>query len=97
MYRVFVLAEIVFDIRESFLWYEKQQNGLEKEFKKDINTAFSYISKEPYLIQKRYRNIHIYFMKVFSYGIHYVIERNDIRIIAVFHTSKSSRSWSRYF
>ncbi|MDO5970033.1 type II toxin-antitoxin system RelE/ParE family toxin [Flavivirga aquimarina] len=94
-YTVLVSDEAIFDITEASFWYESQKTGLSKKFQKDIKRGIDYISKQPETLQKRYGNVHIYFTNVFPFGIHYIIDKNTIKVIAVFHTSKDPKNWSK--
>ena len=45
--------------------------------------------------QKKYKDIKIRFISRFPYGIHYTYNDNKIIVIAVFHTSRSPKNWSK--
>ena len=76
-------------------WYEMQQKGLGKRFLNEIKEAFETICENPVGYQIRYNDCRIYFTKVFPYGIHYqyIVEKNEVRIKAVFHTSQNPQLW----
>lgn len=71
-----------------------KKKGLSKKFQKDIRIGLEYLSKEPQTLQKRYKNVRIYFTKVFSFGIHFIIDSDTVKVIGVFHTSKAPKDWS---
>jgi plasmid stabilization system protein ParE len=83
------------DLSDASKWYELAQKGLGKRFLKEAKEAIDTISKNPLIYQIRYDEIRIYFTKIFSYGIHYrhVASKNEIHIIAIFHTSRNSDIW----
>jgi len=83
------------DIKEAFLWYENQKDGLGALFEKYILDAFDSITGNPLKTQIRYSNTRIFFLKKFPFGIHFNVDKGEkhILIIAVFHTSRNSESW----
>ena len=85
------------DLSDASKWYEKQQKGLGKRFLNEMKEAFELICQTPENFQIRYDDYRIYFTKVFPYGIHYqyIIDKNEIHIKAVFHTSRSPQIWEQ--
>ena len=92
-YNVIVSDEALFDITETSFWYDGKEHGLAKKIQQEIKNSIAYLSKEPQTLQKRYKNVYIYFIKVFPYGIHYIIDKNTVKVIGVFHTSKNPKNW----
>jgi len=85
------------DLSDASKWYEKQQKGLGKRFLNEIKESFDIICKNPVGFQIRYDNYRIFFTKTFPYGIHYqyIIDRNEIHIKAIFHTSLNPENWEQ--
>ena len=85
------------DLSEASKWYENQQKGLGKRFLNEMKEAFDIICKNPKGFQIRYDDYRIYFTKIFPYGIHYqyIADKNEIRIKAIFHTSRNPLIWER--
>lgn len=81
------------DIRETFLWYEEQKEKLGFRFKKEIYSKIETIIKNPSIIQIRYNQIRVIFLKTFPYGIHFNVSGSEIMILAVFHTSMNPKRW----
>jgi len=82
------------DILDAYSWYESRKEGLGKDFELCLETGLTHIQQEPLLFQKRYKNLRIHFIKRFPYGIHYLIEKDTIKVFGVFHMSISPRNWS---
>jgi len=83
------------DLSDASKWYEMQQKGLGKRFLNEIKEAFDAICRNPAGCQVRYDDCRIYFTKIFPYGIHYqyIDARNEVRIKAVFHSSRNPQIW----
>jgi plasmid stabilization system protein ParE len=83
------------DISEAYLWYEDQKENLGSIFEVQFQRAVKSIRNNPFKTQIRYGNIRVYFLQKFPFGIHFEIKENDIRILAVFQTSRDSEKWER--
>jgi len=93
MYQLLISDESRLDILDAFSWYESRRVGLGKDFQLCLEAGLNQIQRDPLLFQKRYKNLHIYFITRFPYGIHYLIEENTIKVLGIFHTSKNPQSW----
>ncbi len=92
-YTVLLSQEAEWDIYESFHWYEMQKSSLGDSFEKAINDGLNAISQNPNICQLKYKKLRIFFTKDFPFGIHYFIDKKELKVIAVFHTSKDPSSW----
>jgi hypothetical protein len=93
MYQLLISDESRLDILETFSWYEHHRIGLGKDFELCLEAGLNKIQRDPLLFQKRYRNLRIYFIDRFPHGIHYLIEKDTIKVFGIFHTSRNPRSW----
>ncbi|MGL5111915.1 MAG: type II toxin-antitoxin system RelE/ParE family toxin [Flavobacterium sp.] len=87
--------EALFDIEAAVLWYEEQRAGLSYDFELCLEAGIDAILRNPEAFQKKYKDIKIRFISRFPYGIHYKYKENQIIVLAVFHTSRSSKNWSK--
>jgi len=83
------------DIREAFLWYEEQLPNLGTRFEEHISSAMLKILENPLKFQVRHDRVHICFLKKFPYGIHFVLNEDEILIVSVFHTSRNPKRWKQ--
>jgi toxin ParE1/3/4 len=58
-----------------------------------LEAGLDQIQGDPSLFQKRYKNLRIYFIDRFPYGIHYLIEDDVIKVFGIFHTSRNPITW----
>jgi len=93
MYQLLISDESRLDILDAFSWYESRRPGLGKDFELCLEAGLSQLKRDPLLFQKRYKNLRIYFIDRFPYGIHYLIEADTIKVLAVFHTSRNPQRW----
>jgi toxin ParE1/3/4 len=94
MYQLLISDESRLDILDAFAWYESRRTGLGKDFELCLDAGLNQIQRDPLLFQKRYKSIHIYFIDRFPYGIHYLIEKDEIKVFGIFHTSKNPKKWT---
>lgn len=95
MNKIHFIKEALFDIEAVVLWYEEQRIGLSYDFELCLEAGIDEVLRNPEAFQKRYRNIKIRFISRFPYGIHYITENTEIKVIGVFHTSRSPKNWSK--
>ncbi|KOS07987.1 hypothetical protein AM493_19465 [Flavobacterium akiainvivens] len=83
------------DIRQALKWYEDKQKGLGRRFVDTIRQEFDFIKNNPDSYQIRYKNVHTAVVSVFPYLIHYALDlnKNQITILAVIHTSLNPQKW----
>jgi toxin ParE1/3/4 len=93
MYQLLVSDESRLDILEAFAWYEKHKPGLGKDFELCLEAGFNKIQRNPLIFQTRYKKLRIHFIERFPYGIHYLIEKDFIKVFGVFHTSRNPKAW----
>ncbi|AXB55528.1 type II toxin-antitoxin system RelE/ParE family toxin [Flavobacterium fluviale] len=95
MYKIRFVKEALFDIEDAVLWYEKQRIGLSYDFELCLEAGIDAILRNPDLFQKKYKKIRMHFISRFPYGIHYLVKKDEIVVMGVFHTSRSPKNWSK--
>jgi plasmid stabilization system protein ParE len=93
MYSLSISEDAKLDIFDAFLWYEEQQQGLGFKFEKFLEAGFSLIQNSPMLFEKKYDEIRVHYIDKFPYGIHYLINEEFVKVLAVFHTSRDPQNW----
>ncbi len=81
------------DLRQAFLWYEQQREGLGLEFETTVNDAVDSIASNPFKTAIRYKTVRVFYLDRFPYGLHFTEQENTVTIIAAYHTSKSPENW----
>lgn len=93
MYTIQLSEEAEMEVLEAFLFYENKVQNLGIAFEEEVDHAIKEIVKNPFLFQIKHKNCRVHFLKKFPFGIHYFIQENDIKIIAIFHTSRNPIRW----
>jgi len=91
--RLVIRVEAEAELLEAFRWYEKQQAGLGEEFLGCVETTLAQIqdSSERYAaVQGEIRRA---LVRRFPYGVFYLVRRDAIVVLAVFHASRDPKQW----
>lgn len=88
-----LLKEAEIELCESVHFYETQVSGLGLDFEAEIRNALRIIRQNPEMWPLRKRGVRRYLMDRFPYAIHYPVEPNLIRFVAVAHCSRKPDYW----
>lgn len=93
-YKIKTEPEARIDIQKGIEWYNNKQFRLGNEFHKEVKSCFKLLESNPFF-QIRYKNIRCLPLNKFSYMIHFTVdeEKKMVTVRAVFHTSRSMKTW----
>jgi len=80
------------DIEESAVWYEQESTGLGHEFIQAVEEKLEVIEKNPNLFEVKYKQVHQAFLYRFPFSIHYIVEAENIFVVAVLHTNSDPKT-----
>lgn len=89
-YKVIIRPEAEMDLKEIFSWYEDRREGLGHDFLLQIDAGFKLLERNPYMSQQEYKEARKLLIRRFPYKIIYVVEKENIFILAVIHGKRSS-------
>ena len=92
-YRLVVQPEAEADLDEAYLWYEKQRRGLGRELIECVEAVFERIRETPELHPVVHRNVRHTLVKRFPYVVCYVLEEDQVDVVAVFHGHRNPTVW----
>ena len=81
------------DLADAAIWYEEQREGLGNQFLDEALSVFSVISDTPLMFPIVHRNIRRALLHRFPFGVYYLIESDEIVVVAVMHGSRNPRRW----
>ena len=76
-------------------WYEKLSEGLGREFLRSVEASLGSIKRNPRIYQKVHQNIQRVLIRRFPYGIFYVVDRENIVVLAVLHARRDPQQWQK--
>jgi hypothetical protein len=93
VYRLIVKEEAKEEVSEAYYRYESKLGGLGEQMLDALDECFFTISHRPTLFAKKHKDMRQATIKKFPYVVIYEIEKNDIVIYAIFHTSRDPEIW----
>ena len=78
-------------ILDACLWYEEQRSGLGKEFLIAVKNSLISIQSNPLLYGYRKKKIRGHHMQRFPYVIFFVVDKEEIFVTSVLHTSRKPK------
>lgn len=85
--------EAELDLSEAVSWYEKKVKGLGANFLLNIEAAIESIIRTPEAFTPIYKNTRRALVRKFPFGIHYLIEKEKIVVLAIFHARRNPKEW----
>ena len=82
------------DIRGAAKWYERQRQGLGREFVAEVDGALALIEANPEQYEIVHREIRHAILLRFPYGVFYRIRTTKIIVFAVMHLKRDDIPWS---
>lgn len=83
------------DIKRAKEWYEEQRNGLSLDYELCLDGGYEDILDNPKAFQIKYNKVRVCYIARFPFGIHYIIEKDLILVLGVFHTKTNPIKWSK--
>ena len=81
------------DIRRAAKWYERQRDGLGRQFVAEVDAALGQIEANPEQYEVVYREIRHAILRRFPYGVFYRIRTAKISVFAVVHLKRDDIEW----
>jgi plasmid stabilization system protein ParE len=95
MSNVRVRPEAELDIFEATIWYENEQADLGTAFLGAVRTSLEHVEKSPRRFPVVFKDIRRALVDRFPFGVFFLIEDEDIAVIAVIHLHRHPSAWAR--
>jgi toxin ParE1/3/4 len=79
------------DLQSAYDWYEDELPGLGGEFREEFFRAYRKLGSGPLLYAVRFSGIRRLNLDRFPYGIFYIVELDEVKVLAVLHGSRETR------
>ena len=80
------------DLQSAYDWYEDELPGLGREFREEFYRAYRKLRQGSLLYAVRFSGIRRVNLNRFPYGIFYIVKPEEIRVLAVLHGSRETKS-----
>ena len=92
-YRLIIRPVAKAELMEAYHWYENRSPGLGKEFRRTVVSRLAFIQRNPKLFPAVHNKVRKALVRRFPFGIYYVIKREVIFVIAIYHASRDPNLW----
>ena len=92
-YKLTILPLAKIDLQEIAFWYETINKNLGRRFLKSVKDEIKILRIKPLLYQIRYDGTRVALIQTFPYLIHFEIDKKEIVIKAIIHTSRNTKVW----
>ncbi|MGZ5211745.1 MAG: type II toxin-antitoxin system RelE/ParE family toxin [Kaistella sp.] len=76
------------DLQETNKYYSELSHELLERFWIDLNSTMERLVKNPLHFQERYQRIRIIFLKNFPFGIHYILNGEEVEVFRILHAKR---------
>jgi len=76
-------------------WYEREAAGLGRRFREAVNTLVGRMSNNPRQFPIVYKNVRRAVLRRFPYSLFFVMDSDELVVIACFHGSRDPSRWQR--
>ena len=81
------------ELQEAIHWYASKRLGLDYEFMRCVDETISRITSDPEMFPVALRNTRKAMVRRFPYIIYYEIRKNELMVLAVFHSKRNPVNW----
>lgn len=93
-YQINLSNEAESDFANSYAFYKSESQAIADKFIKSIDQSFRKIAFSPYSYNKVFKSLRRHLVKKFPFVIYYYIDEYNIKIVAIFHTSRNPEIWN---
>jgi plasmid stabilization system protein ParE len=79
------------DIAAAYDWYEKQHEGLGREFVEEISAAIEAVQADPIRFPAIFRTLRRALVHRFPYGIFFIARGDAVIVVAAMHLARNPR------
>jgi len=94
-YKIKVFPEALTDIQNASDWYNEQSYGLGTRFQKQVIKQVDKLNDTAELYKVRYGEVRCIVIKKFPFMVHFLIEDENVLILAILHTSRNPKIWNK--
>lgn len=81
------------DAEEAVAWYDAERPGLGVEFILELDLAIEKAAENPSSYAPVTGSVRRVLMRRFPYALYFVLDGDDVEIIAILHQARSAQAW----
>ena len=90
-YKLIIRPEAESELLEATKWYEDKVKGLGPNLLLNIEATLESILRIPEAYTPTYKNTRRALVRKFPFGIHYIIDKDTIIVLAIFHENRNPK------
>ncbi len=94
-YELIIRPEAESELLDAVKWYEEKVKGLGADFLLNVEPAIESILRIPDAYTPIYKNTRRALVRRFPFGVHYIIDKEKIVILAIFHARRNPKDWKK--
>ena len=91
--RIILRPEAEADLAEAYEWYDQRRAALGQSLLLSVEAALASIQESPTSFPVVHGEIRRAFIRRFPFGVFYLVDRETIVSLAVFHASRDPKGW----
>ena len=91
-YTLRFLPEVEDDAIAAYMWYEEKSHGLGEDFLRMFYAFSIEIQRNPLLYPEVYGKFRRCLIRRFPYAIYYIIKKNEIIVLGLFHCARNPQT-----
>lgn len=85
--------DVASEVRDSYVWYQSQANGLGEDFLNELEGSFLAITELPHTWPRFQKGFRRFLLSKFPFSVIYRENRDVIYVVAVMHNSRKPGYW----
>ncbi len=94
-YEIIVRREAQLETQDAFRYYENKSDGLGFEFLRSLDASLQSVKRSPFAYQTIYKEARRVLLRKFPYALFYIVEENQIVVLACFNQKRNPIDWLR--
>ena len=90
-YKLIIRPEAESELLEAVKWYEDKVKGIGLNLLLNVEATIESILRIPEAYTPTYKNTRRALVRKYPFGIHYIIDKDKIVVLAIFHESRNPK------
>jgi toxin ParE1/3/4 len=95
MYKLIIKPIAEEDALNAANWYNEKRDGLGNELLLAIEAVLNAVQRNPNQYRVVYKGLRRALTVRFPFGIFFIVEEETVHVLAIIHTSRSSKIWKK--
>jgi hypothetical protein len=94
IYKSIISIAALLDIEEAIERYQSINSNLGNHIELSIYEGLEELELNPFICSKKYKEVRVKFIRRFPYGVHYIIDENQIKVFGFLHMKRNPSKWN---